>query len=74
MIMFTLIKLADDYQTRRLRSNKPASLKERSSRLQIFARPKSDDDVNTTTNIDMPTTAVAQQNRESRRYQSSLAS
>ncbi|UKZ61005.1 uncharacterized protein TrAtP1_002277 [Trichoderma atroviride] len=37
----------------------------------MFARPKSDSDVNTTTNIDVPTTAVAQQNREPRRYQGS---
>lgn len=49
----------------------PASLKERSSRLQMFARPKSDNDVKTITNIDVPTTAAAQQNREPGRYQSS---
>ncbi|KAL7919722.1 extracellular mutant protein 11 domain-containing protein [Trichoderma austrokoningii] len=48
----------------------PASLKERSSRLQMFARPKSDNDVNTTTNIDVPAIAASQQNREPGRYQS----
>ncbi|KAL7899525.1 extracellular mutant protein 11 domain-containing protein [Trichoderma sp. SZMC 28014] len=49
----------------------PASLKERSSRLQMFARPKSDNDVNTITNIDVTTTAATQQSRELGRYQSS---
>jgi glutamine amidotransferase-like uncharacterized protein len=49
----------------------PASLKERSSRLQMFARPKSDNNVNTTTNLNVFATAAAQQNYKPARYQSS---
>ncbi|UKZ85280.1 uncharacterized protein TrAFT101_001148 [Trichoderma asperellum] len=49
----------------------PASLKERSSRLQMFARPRSDNDINSNANIDVPATAATQQSREPGRYQSS---
>ncbi|KAL7933618.1 extracellular mutant protein 11 domain-containing protein [Trichoderma chlorosporum] len=55
----------------------PASLKERSSRLQMFARLKSDGEAKAKSNNDVTTNAslngnaVAQQSREPERYQSS---
>ncbi|KAM0246799.1 hypothetical protein ACHAQJ_010091 [Trichoderma viride] len=50
----------------------PASLKERSSRLQMFARLKSENDAIPKANPDMPTNAATQQkNLEPERYQSS---
>ncbi|KAL7950029.1 extracellular mutant protein 11 domain-containing protein [Trichoderma barbatum] len=55
----------------------PASLKERSSRLQMFARLKSENEVKARSNADVTTNAnfngnaVAQQTREPERYQSS---
>ncbi|EHK21349.1 uncharacterized protein TRIVIDRAFT_230901 [Trichoderma virens Gv29-8] len=55
----------------------PASLKERSSRLQMFARLKSESDAKARSNNDVTTNAnfngnaVAQQTREPERYQSS---